>query len=395
LTTAIFLLLLGSIVEYSPRTDGYILAIIIWVFIGKMNNGYVLYERYATGATTITAEAAGLTKDSHVENGMLRWFGIYAWVPWEVFFAVADSIKYVQVVYIAKWMDRRFMMVPFSFWFILMGMAQWPQYFYTLNVDKTDHAHRDQEVDFYEAIQSFITGGVLLFLGIIQCCFFTMDPTDSNLIIFEQCMNLSSIYSLPQVKDVMHKEQFLKLVDRLMEIKYGRHIVDQGEQSRRYEEMKQIKKQEEIDRILNKSKSVSVYDLFQIRNVSRITLCALCMTVNVYITRVIYKNVFSMSEYNPDGRDCIAKNITNTNFMIGIVMLILAFLANTKFFSGRRMSLILFTIIILTCWNVIWISFSNIQTIEDENEKNQLIEKRVYYYKDLNENKFDLVMFLG
>jgi hypothetical protein len=53
---------------------------------------------------------------------------------------------------------------------------------------------------------SFVTGGITLALGFIQYCFFTMDPADSNLIIFEQCLNLTSIYSLPQVQDVMHKE---------------------------------------------------------------------------------------------------------------------------------------------------------------------------------------------
>ena len=120
-----------------------------------------------------------------------------------------------------------------------------------------------------------------------------MDPADSNLIIFEQCLNLTSIYSLPQVQDVMHKEQFFQLVDQLMEIKYGRDNVYGEEENRKFEEMKAVKKKEEIDRILNKSKSVSIYDLFQIRNVGRITICAMCMTINVYITRVIYKNVFS------------------------------------------------------------------------------------------------------
>ena len=74
-----------------------------------------------------------------------------------------------------------------------------------------------------------------------------------------------------------------------MEIKYGNFNLNGEEESKQFQEMKQVKKQEEIDRILNKSKSVSIYDLFQIRNVPRIIACAVCMTVNVYITRVIYK----------------------------------------------------------------------------------------------------------
>lgn len=89
-----------------------------------------------------------------------------------------------------------------------------------------------------------------------------MDPTDSNYIIYEQSMNLSSLFSLPQVKNVMHKEQFLSLVDRQMEFKYGHVNMGTSEQNRKYLEMKKIKKQEEIERILNRSKSVSIYDLF-------------------------------------------------------------------------------------------------------------------------------------
>lgn len=78
-----------------------------------------------------------------------------------------------------------------------------------------------------------------------------------------------------------------------MEIKYGRTNIEGEEENRKYQEMKAVKKKEEIDRVLNKSNSVSIYDLFQIRNVNRIIICAMSMTVNVYITRVIYKNVFS------------------------------------------------------------------------------------------------------
>ena len=47
-----------------------------------------------------------------------------------------------------------------------------------------------------------------------------------------------------------------------MEFKYGHVNMGTSEQNRKYLEMKKIKKQEEIERILNRSKSVSIYDLF-------------------------------------------------------------------------------------------------------------------------------------
>ena len=55
---------------------------------------------------------------------------IYDYIPFEVFFAIADSVKYIQGVFIAKWVDRKFLMVPFGLWFILMGMSKWPRYLY-------------------------------------------------------------------------------------------------------------------------------------------------------------------------------------------------------------------------------------------------------------------------
>lgn len=71
----------------------------------------------------------------------------------------------------------------------------------------------------------------------------------------------------------------------------------------------------------------------------------------------------------------------------------LAIMAQTKLFLGRRMSLLMFMLVLLTIWNVIWMSFSSIVDIENKNEGDKKVEKRTYFYDDLN--TFDLVMFLG
>jgi hypothetical protein len=51
----------------------------------------------------------------------------------------------------------------------------------------------------------------------------------------------------------------------------------------------EIKKKEELDKILSKSKSVSFYSLLEIGNVNRIIICALCLTVNNQIMRIRFK----------------------------------------------------------------------------------------------------------
>lgn len=44
-----------------------------------------------------------------------------------------NSIKYVQVIYIAKWIDRKYMMFPFAIYYLLLGVARWPEYFNRIN----------------------------------------------------------------------------------------------------------------------------------------------------------------------------------------------------------------------------------------------------------------------
>jgi len=100
------------------------------------------------------------------------------------------------------------------------------------------------------------------------------------------------------------------------------------------------------------------------------------LTCNMYIGRIIYKNVFSK-----DGKNSIASNIFNQYFLGGFLTLMVAKLSNTAYFAGRRISLILFLIVLIICWNIVWISFSGIVSIENTNELDKKIMKRVYFYE--------------
>ena len=51
----------------------------------------------------------------------------------------------------------------------------------------------------YQAAVQVFTGSLLLLFSILQYYLATLDPLDSNLIINEQCINLSAIYNLPKV----------------------------------------------------------------------------------------------------------------------------------------------------------------------------------------------------
>ena len=71
-------------------------------------------------------------------------------------------------------------------------------------------------------------------------------------------------------------------------------------------------------------------------------------------------------------------------------MVALSLIGTTKLFSGRVMTLIIFAILIHVILNIIWMSFSEVGTIEDNNEKT--IGKATYYYNQMN--WFDVLMFL-
>ena len=52
------------------------------------------------------------------------WLTQYKVVPFEVFFAIQDSIKYVQFVYLAKWVKRRHLVTIIGFWFFFLGFCE-------------------------------------------------------------------------------------------------------------------------------------------------------------------------------------------------------------------------------------------------------------------------------
>jgi hypothetical protein len=50
------------------------------------------------------------------------WVDFYREIPFEVFFAISDSIKYVQFVYLAKWVQRKHLITIIGFWFVFVGL---------------------------------------------------------------------------------------------------------------------------------------------------------------------------------------------------------------------------------------------------------------------------------
>jgi hypothetical protein len=55
---------------------------------------------------------------------------INKYLPLELFFAIANSIKYVMVVYMAKWMKKQTLLGMVGIMFTILGLLSWIKYFH-------------------------------------------------------------------------------------------------------------------------------------------------------------------------------------------------------------------------------------------------------------------------
>ena len=105
LTTAILLILIGSILEYSRNIDFYVLLVSLSISIFKVFYGFLL-----------------LTND---EFSNKKFMDLNDEFPFELFFAIGNSVKYIQIAYIAKWINRRYLVIVLGLQFMFMGMSKW------------------------------------------------------------------------------------------------------------------------------------------------------------------------------------------------------------------------------------------------------------------------------
>ena len=77
-----------------------------------------------------------------------------------------------------------------------------------------------------------------------------------------------------------------------------------------------VKKKEELDRMLSKSKACSFTDMMDIKNMSNIFICGLLITFNTDLSRAHYPIIMTPVE------TYFFTNIFNSKFCTGILLLI-------------------------------------------------------------------------
>mmetsp|Transcript_8226 Transcript_8226/g.13767 ORF Transcript_8226/g.13767 Transcript_8226/m.13767 type:complete len:424 (-) Transcript_8226:38-1309(-) len=307
---------------------------------------------------------------------------VYQYIPFELFFAITDSIKYIQVVYIAKWINRKYLTSIVGILFTSLGMSSWLTFYFI------DLAPEATNTYFVKGMIQIVSGSLLLCFSIIQKYFCSMDPLDSNYILNEQCMNLISIYRLPQVKFVMLKSEFFQLVDKNIQKKdaSGSSGNDFGSnnntsmQKSNIDQIKKIKRDEEIDKVLSRSKSVSFNDLVQIRNVKKLILAAVCLTGNFLISHGFHKVKMKGDKHN------VVLNVLNVDFLGGLLQIIIGLISASRFMTGKRMILIVLSCLLLTIWNIIWLSFTQLYDEESQDSTFAsfgLFDKIMFYIESI------------
>ena len=196
MTTALFLFGLGAFLEYNPWLDWIIFVITATVVVAKGIQGY--------------EKIANLN-----EHGIQQKSNIYEYVPFEVVFPICNSIKYVQVVYIAKWVGKHHWITVISLFFILLGLYQYAVFFTFRYIENSSDDKDEINVNkaHFEAWVDIVSACLLTVIALVQLCFLSMDPLDSDLILYEQCIYLSSMYALPKVNKVMRVSDFLSLIE--------------------------------------------------------------------------------------------------------------------------------------------------------------------------------------
>lgn len=105
LATGVLILILSQYLEYIQFVDWYILFTSITVVIIKFINGVLII------------------KNKVVDDPSNQEFfnGVFRFLPLEIVFAFCDSLKYIQIIYIAKWVNRRYLITYCSFFYIVLG----------------------------------------------------------------------------------------------------------------------------------------------------------------------------------------------------------------------------------------------------------------------------------
>ena len=119
LTAGVIMLVGGPLLEHSPTSNGFVLVVTIALGLFKATSGYFMLSK----ASDLVLEHSR----SESRLSLELWFRtkkLYNVIPVDIFFAFADCIRYIQLVYLANWIDRKGLIIIVGLWFTMVGLIR-------------------------------------------------------------------------------------------------------------------------------------------------------------------------------------------------------------------------------------------------------------------------------
>ena len=96
---------------------------------------------------------------------------MFRFLPLEIVFAFCDSLKYIQIIYIAKWVNRRYLITYCSFFYIVLGFIDgWSKalFFLWMRRNKYDNSYDDaKNTDMRKNEDWFLIGYVNIISSVV------------------------------------------------------------------------------------------------------------------------------------------------------------------------------------------------------------------------------------
>lgn len=147
---------------------------------------------------------------------------IYQIFPYEIVYGLCESLKTIQIIFIAKWIHGKNFIFIIGVLYTFYGFFEgFINFFFYLIIGILNRGKNLDILDKYEyklvGVTNIMAAVLLLICAIIKKIFLTFDPLDSDFICYELSINLTSFYGLEKISKVISKNYFINFIENKIE----------------------------------------------------------------------------------------------------------------------------------------------------------------------------------
>ena len=171
--TAVLLISVGSLIEYSKNSDKSILVICFFEGFTKIIMGLIILGVFEIEFVQVTSHHGEKTQTSLMQDFLLNIKVISH--------ALNNVIKFILIIYVTKWVDRKNYIIVIGFFYMVIGAST-----ILREVIKTQNKDDyEKNLSTYLGIVGIASGSIMSIVSIFLYRYCTLDPLDSDLIINE------------------------------------------------------------------------------------------------------------------------------------------------------------------------------------------------------------------